>query len=95
MAGCATYTEVSKHLCEVTAMSTTNEHNIIWVNHPESKKGFPEFCEEVFTGAFSDALEHISNLAKGARFMVGQVLSKDGKILANVAPQGNIRLSSE
>jgi transposase-like protein len=74
---------------------TTNEHNIIWVNQAESRKGWPVFCEEVFTGAFHDALERISNLAKGAGFMVGQVLSKDGKVLANVAPQGSIRLSSE
>lgn len=73
----------------------TNEHNIIWVNQSESRKGWPVFCEEVFTGAFNEALDYIVNLAKGAGFMVGQVLSKDGKILANIAPQGSIHLSCE
>ncbi|KVP65667.1 hypothetical protein WJ96_04680 [Burkholderia ubonensis] len=73
----------------------SNEHNIIWVNKPETKAGWPDFREVVFTGAFNEALDYIVNLAKGARFILGQVLSTDGKVLATVAPQGNIRLSSE
>ncbi|WP_060065542.1 hypothetical protein [Burkholderia ubonensis] len=72
-----------------------NEHSIIWVSKPETKAGWPDFREEVFTGAFNEALDYIVNLAKGARFMLGQVMAMDGKVLATVAPQGNIRLSSE
>jgi hypothetical protein len=72
----------------------SNEHKLIWMSRAEPK-GWPEWSEEVFTGAFSDALAYVENLAKGARFIIGQVLAKDGKVLANVAPQGTIRLSSE
>lgn len=73
----------------------TDQHNIIWVSKSERKAGWPDFREEVFAGAFNAALDHVVNLANGARFIIGQILSKDGKVLATVAPQGNIRLSSE
>lgn len=73
----------------------SNEHNIIWVNKSERKAGWPDFREQVFTGAFNEALDYVVTLAKEARFILGQVLSSDGKVLATVAPQGNIRLSSE
>ena len=71
------------------------EHNLIWVNEPEAKGQEPDFREVVFTGAFNEALDHVVKLSKVAKFMVGQVLAKDGKVKATVAPQGNIRISSE
>ncbi|HDR9103381.1 hypothetical protein [Paraburkholderia sp. A3RO-2L] len=70
-------------------------HNIIWVNQPAASKGWPEFREQVFPGAFNEALDYMVSLAKNAGFKVGQVLAQDGKVLATVAPQGNIHLSSE
>jgi len=73
----------------------SNEHNIVWVDAPENKAEKPTFRELVFTGVFNDALDHAANLAKGAKFMMGQVLNKDGKVLATIAPQGSIHLSSE
>lgn len=72
-----------------------NEHQIHWVDKSENAGEKPTFRELVFTGTFNDALDHIANLAKSAKFLMGQVLAKDGKVLATVAPQGAIRLSSE
>jgi hypothetical protein len=86
------YTEMRPHKFEREVM--TNEHKLIWANRADPK-GWPEFQEGKFTGAFSDALSYMQSLAKGARFIVGQVLAEDGKVLANVAPQGTIRLSSD
>jgi len=71
------------------------EHNIIWVNEPETKGHEPDFREVVFTGAFNEALDYVVNLSKVAKFMVGQVLAKDGKVKATVAPQGNLRISRD
>lgn len=89
----APYTEIGNLLIEDIVMA--NEHNIIWVSAPERNLGWPEFKEVVFTGAFNEALDYVANLAKNAKFQLGQVLAKDGKVLATIAPQGNIRLSSE
>lgn len=73
----------------------TKEHNIVWVDQPEDTAEKPTFTEVVFNGAFNEALDHILGLAKNAKFMCGQVLAKDGKVLVTVAPQGSIHISSE
>jgi hypothetical protein len=72
-----------------------NEHNLVWVDEADNKAEKPTFREVVFTGAFNEALDHVIGLAKGAKFMCGQVLSKDGKVLATVAPQGSSHISRD
>ena len=72
-----------------------DKHNLVWVDKAEDSAKTPTFCEVVFTGAFNEALNHILGKAKNAQFMIGQVLSQDGKVLATVAPQGSIHISSE
>lgn len=74
-------------------MST--EHNLIWLDAAEAEAEKPTFRQQVFTGAFNDAIDQVVSLAKGARFMMGQVLNKDGKVLATIAPQGSIHISSD
>lgn len=71
------------------------EHNLVWVNKADDEADKPTFSEVVFSGAFNDALEKIRGMATSAKFMMGQVLSKDGKVLATVAPQGSIHISSD
>lgn len=71
------------------------EHRITWVASDAAKaNGDLEIQEIVIDGSLADAINHAVELAKQARFMLGQILSKDGKILANLAPKGHIRLSS-
>ena len=72
-----------------------NEHNLVWVNQAEDEAAKPTFTEVVFSGVFNDALEHIRGIATNAKFLMGQVLSKDGKVLATIAPQGSIHISSD
>lgn len=72
----------------------TQEHNLVYV-HKEDEASMPTFSEVVFSGAFNDALNHVVGLAKSAKFMMGQVLAKDGKVLATIAPQGSIHLSGD
>ncbi|CAB3807098.1 hypothetical protein [Paraburkholderia fynbosensis] len=69
-----------------------NRLNIIWMDQSQTRKGWPEFREEVFGGAFTDAMDYIMSLAGNAGFVAGQILGQDGEILATVAPLKNVRL---
>lgn len=71
-------------------MNTT--HNIVYMSK-EEEGAKPSFNEVVFEGVFADAVEHAKKLAMNAKFMLGQVLAKDGKVLATVAPQGSVHIS--
>ncbi len=72
-----------------------SKHNIVYTETNGAEKGV-NFVEVVFEGSFAAALEHAKNLANTAKnFLLGQVLAQDGKVLATVAPQGSVRLSSE
>lgn len=71
------------------------EHKLVWVNKGDDEAAKPTFTEVVFSGAFNDALEKVRGVATNAKFMMGQVLSKDGKVLAIVAPQGSIHISRD
>lgn len=71
------------------------EHNLVWVNKGDDEAEKPNFTEVVFSGAFNDALEKVRSMATNAKFLMGQVLSKDGKVLATVAPQGSIHISRD
>ena len=71
------------------------EHNLVYVHKADDEASMPTFSEVVFSGAFNDALNHVVGLAKNAKFMMGQVLNKDGKVLATVAPQGSTHISSD
>ena len=68
-----------------------NEHSIIWVDQPQTHRGWPVFREEVFRGALTEALDYAVSLATGASFVAGQVLAQDGRILATVAREGRLR----
>lgn len=70
-----------------------NKHHIVWVEQPDTRKGWPEFREEAFWGALADAIDYIMALAEGTGFIVGQVLAQDGQILATVASSVNGRLN--
>ena len=72
-----------------------NEHNLVYFNKADDEAAKPTFTEVVFSGAFNDALDHIRGIATNAKFLMGQVLSKDGKVLATVAPQGSTHISSD
>ena len=71
------------------------EHNVVWVIKADEEGAMPEFREESLRGAFKDALARVVSLASSAKFLMGQVLAADGKVLATVAPQGSIRLTRE
>lgn len=71
-----------------------NEHNVIWVIAADDGAA-PEFREESVAGAFKDALNRVVSLAHSAKFLMGQVLATDGKVLATVGPQGCTRIAAE
>lgn len=71
------------------------QHNLVWVDKGDNEAAKPTFTEVVFSGAFNDALEKVRGMATSAKFMMGQVLSQDGKVLATIAPQGSIHISRD
>ncbi len=70
----------------------SNTHNIVYMSKDE-EGAKPSFNEVVFEGVFADAVEHAKKLAMNAKFMLGQILAKDSKVLATVAPQGSVHIS--
>ena len=71
------------------------EFKVACVHKADDGAAKPTFSEVVFSGAFNDAVNHVVGLANNAKFMLGQVLKKDGKVLATIAPQGSIHISSD
>lgn len=76
-------------------MDKNTEHKLVYFNKADTSDEGPTYTEVIFTGAFNDALEHIKSLAFNAKFLMGQVLAKDGKVQATIAPQGSIHISRD
>lgn len=76
-------------------MNNDTEHKLVYFDKSDKAGEPPTYEEVIFTGAFLDALAHFKKLASGAKFMMGQILSKDGKVQANIAPQGSIHISRD
>lgn len=66
-------------------LTQTDETKIVWASHTDTTR--PSIQEILFTGSVTDALEKLQAMAHNAKFILGQLLAKDGKVLAT-AVQG-------
>ena len=63
---------------------------IVWVTQPNAK---PDFQELDIDGPLSNVLARARGLAEEADFVLAQILSPEGKVLATVGPGGSVHLT--
>lgn len=71
-----------------------SEQKVVWMT--STPEGVPALQEKSFTGTIAQAIAHVvDSLATEMGFLLGQVLGEDGRVAANIAPGGSLRVTDK